>query len=72
MSCHYYILFANHLFIVFLKVPISDWQTMASFGPEIGADDLDSMSIYTAIFPAEYGHKIGGSVKVNTARDTRD
>jgi len=26
-----------------------------SFGPEIGADDVQSMSIYTAGIPAEYG-----------------
>ncbi len=30
-----------------------------SFGPEIEADDLESMSIYTAGFPAEYGRKMG-------------
>src|SRR5271170_6897052 len=43
-----------------------------SFGPEIGADDLDSMSVFTATFPAEYGRKMGGVVELNTARDSRE
>ncbi len=40
-----------------------------SFGPEIGANDVDSMTIFTAGFPAEYGRKMGGVVEVNTLRD---
>jgi hypothetical protein len=43
-----------------------------SFGPEIGADDLDSMSVFTATFPAEYGRKMGGVVELNTAKDDRE
>jgi len=35
-------------------------------GPEVEADDLDSVSIYTAGFPAEYGRKLGGVVELNT------
>jgi len=43
-----------------------------SFGPEIEADDLDSVSIYTAGIPAEYGRKMGGVVELNTRRETAD
>jgi hypothetical protein len=52
-------------------IPLTD-NLSPSFGPEIGADDLESMSVYTATFPAEYGRKMGGVVEVNTARDTRE
>jgi len=40
-------------------------------GPEIEAANVQSMSIYTAGIPAEYGRKMGGVVEVNTARDTQ-
>ena len=46
-------------------IPLTDNRS-PSFGPEIGADDVDSLSIYTAGFPAEYGRKMGGVVEVNT------
>jgi hypothetical protein len=39
-----------------------------SFGPEIEADDLQSMTIYTGGFPAEYGRKMGGVVELDTDR----
>ncbi len=39
-----------------------------SFGPEIEADDLQSMTIYTGGFPAEYGRKLGGVVELDTDR----
>jgi outer membrane cobalamin receptor len=39
------------------------------FGPEIEADDIDSIGIYTAGFPAEYGRKMGGVVEINTKRE---
>jgi hypothetical protein len=42
-----------------------------SFGPEIEADDVQSMSIYTAGIPAEYGRKMGGVVEVNTAQNSQ-
>jgi outer membrane cobalamin receptor len=51
-------------------IPLTDNRS-PSFGPEIEADDIDSLSIYTANFPAEYGRKMGGVVEVNTARDAR-
>jgi hypothetical protein len=49
-------------------IPLTDNRS-PSFGPEIGADHVDSVSIYTAGFPAEYGRKMGGVVEVNTLRD---
>lgn len=40
-------------------------------GPEIEADDVDSLTIYTAGIPAEFGRKMGGVVEVNTLKDTK-
>lgn len=50
-------------------IPLTDNRS-PSFGPEIEADDISSMSIYTAGFPAEYGRKMGGAVEINTKRET--
>ncbi len=50
-------------------LPLTDNRS-PSFGPEIEADDLESMRIYTAGFPAEYGRKMGGVVELNTRRQT--
>jgi outer membrane cobalamin receptor len=50
-------------------IPLTDNRS-PSFGPEIEADDLDSVSIYTSGFPAEYGRKMGGVVELNTRRET--
>jgi outer membrane cobalamin receptor len=52
-------------------IPLTDKRS-PSFGPEIEADDIDSLSIYTANFPAEYGRKMGGVVEINTTRDSRE
>ena len=41
-------------------------------GPEMEADNVQSMSVYTAGIPAEYGRKMGGVVEVNTARNSRE
>jgi hypothetical protein len=49
-------------------IPLTDDRS-PSFGPEIEADDVQSMSIYTAGIPAEYGRKMGGVVEVNTLQD---
>ncbi len=51
-------------------IPLTDNRS-PSFGPEIEADDLQSMSIYTAGFPAEYGRKLGGAIELNTKRDAQ-
>jgi hypothetical protein len=49
-------------------IPLTDNRS-PSFGPAIEADDLDSASIYTAGFPAEYGRKMGGVVELNTLHE---
>jgi hypothetical protein len=51
-------------------IPLTDNRS-PSFGPEIEADDVDSLSIYTAGIPAEFGRKMGGVVEVNTLKDTQ-
>jgi outer membrane receptor for Fe3+-dicitrate len=49
-------------------IPLTDNRS-PSFGPQIEADDVQSISIYTAGIPAEYGRKMGGVVEVNTLQD---
>jgi hypothetical protein len=51
-------------------IPLTDNRS-PSFGPEIEADDINSLSVYTAGFPAEYGRKMGGIIEVNTLKDTQ-
>ena len=51
-------------------IPLTDNRS-PSFGPEIEADDAQSMNIYTANIPAEYGRKMGGVVEVNTEKSSR-
>jgi hypothetical protein len=51
-------------------IPLTDNRS-PSFGPEIEADDVQSLTIYTAGFPAEYGRKLGGVVEVNTLEDAQ-
>jgi outer membrane receptor for Fe3+-dicitrate len=51
-------------------IPLTDNRS-PSFGPEIEADDVDSLTVYTAGIPAEYGRKMGGVVEVNTLRDAQ-
>jgi hypothetical protein len=51
-------------------IPLTDNRS-PSFGPEFDADDADSMTIYTAGIPAEYGRKMGGVVELKTLRDTQ-
>jgi hypothetical protein len=51
-------------------IPLTDNRS-PSFGPEIEAQSVQSMSIYTAGIPAEYGRKMGGVVEVNTVQDFR-
>jgi hypothetical protein len=50
-------------------IPLLDNRS-PSFGPEIEADDVQSMSVYTAGIPAEYGRKLGGVVELNSLQDT--
>jgi outer membrane cobalamin receptor len=51
-------------------IPLTDNRS-AGFAPEIGADEVRSMTILTAGFPAEYGRKLGGVIEVTTERDAR-
>jgi hypothetical protein len=50
-------------------IPFTDDRS-PSFGPQIEADDVQSISIYTAGIPAEYGRKMGGVVVINTQQDS--
>jgi hypothetical protein len=56
--------------IVVNGIPLTDNRS-PSFGPEIESDDIQSLSIYTAGIPAEYGRKMGGVIEVNTVQNTR-
>lgn len=49
-------------------IPLTDNRS-PSFGPQIEADDVQSLSVYTAGIPAEYGRKMGGVIEVNTLQD---
>ena len=49
-------------------VPLTDNRS-PSAGLDIEADDVDSLTIYTAGIPAEYGRKMGGVVEVATSKD---
>ncbi|HWB32119.1 MAG TPA: TonB-dependent receptor [Acidobacteriaceae bacterium] len=40
------------------------------FAPQIEADDLQAVTIYTAGYPAEYGRKMGGVIELNTQEQT--
>jgi len=51
-------------------IPLTDNRS-PSFGPQIEADEVQSVSIYTAGIPAEYGRKMGGVVEVNTLQDSQ-
>jgi hypothetical protein len=51
-------------------VPLTENRSPA-FAPEFDADEVQSMSILTAGYPAEYGRKLGGIIEVTTARDSR-
>jgi outer membrane cobalamin receptor len=49
-------------------IPLTDNRS-PGIGPEIEADDVESVDIYTAGIPAEYGRKMGGVIELNTMRD---
>jgi hypothetical protein len=51
-------------------IPLTDNRS-PGMGPEIEADDVDSMSVYTAGIPAEFGRKMGGIIEVNTLKDAQ-
>lgn len=49
-------------------IPLTENRS-PGFGSQIEAADVQSMAIYTAGIPAEYGRKLGGVVEVNTLDD---
>ena len=50
-------------------IPLTDNRS-PSFGPDPAeANDVESMAIYTAGIPAEFGRKMGGVIVVNTLRN---
>jgi hypothetical protein len=51
-------------------IPLTDNRS-PSFGPAIDAEDVQSLTIFTAGIPAEYGRKMGGVVEVNTLQDSQ-
>lgn len=53
---------------VFDGVPFTN-NLSPSFGTEVSVDDVQSMSIYTAGIPAEYGRMMGGVIAVDTLQN---
>lgn len=51
-------------------LPITDNRS-PGFAPSLDVDDVQSMNILTANYPAEYGRKLGGIVEVNESKDAR-
>ncbi len=51
-------------------VPLTENRS-AAYTPDFDASSVQSMNVYTAGFPAEYGRRMGGVVEVETRRDTR-
>jgi hypothetical protein len=51
-------------------IPFTDNRSPA-FVADPDADDVQSMNVMTADYPAEYGRKLGGVIEVVTARDKR-
>jgi hypothetical protein len=53
---------------VFDGLPLTQNRSPA-FAPAFDADEVESMRVLTASFPAEYGRKLGGVVEVTTTKD---
>ena len=51
-------------------VPLTDNRSPA-FAPEIESDDIESLTVLTANYPAEYGRKLGGVVEISTVKDSQ-
>ena len=49
-------------------IPLTDNRSPA-FAPALDADDVQSMNVMTANYPAEYGRKLGGVLEVREAKD---
>ena len=53
---------------IFDGLPLTQNRSPA-FAPSFDADEVESMRVLTASFPAEYGRKLGGIVEVTTTKD---
>jgi hypothetical protein len=53
---------------VFDGLPLTQNRSPA-FAPAFDVDDVESMRVLTAGFPAEYGRKLGGVIEVTTVKD---
>jgi len=53
---------------VFDGLPLTQNRSPA-FAPAFDTDEVESMRVLTASFPAEYGRKLGGIVEVTTTKD---
>jgi len=53
---------------IFDGLPLTQNRSPA-FAPSFDADEVESMRVLTAGFPAEYGRKLGGIVEVTTTKD---
>ena len=51
-------------------VPLTDDRS-PGHGPEIEADDVEAVNVYTAGIPAEFGRKMGGVIEVNTLKNPK-
>lgn len=52
-------------------VPLTENRSPA-FAPNFESEDVQSMRVFTAGYPAEYGRKLGGVVELSTPKDTPD
>ncbi len=52
-------------------IPITDNRS-AAFVPDFDVNDVQSMSVMTGGYAAEFGRKLGGVVEIVTARDKRE
>ena len=48
-------------------IPLTENRSLA-FAPPLEAEDVESMRVLTASYPAEYGRKLGGIVEVTTEK----
>lgn len=60
----------NQTLFIVDGVPMDETRSPA-FAPDLETAEVQSMSVLTGGYPAEYGRKLGGVVEVTTARDTR-
>src|SRR6185312_3431649 len=49
--------------------PLQDNRSPA-FARPVQADDVQEVKAYTSSIPAEFGHKLGGVIEINTTRNT--